>query len=192
MKLIILISFSLLIASCDLFNTRTAETPNQPRTNFQQAITPDLLIENLVNSLHDKSVENYLSCLSDSSFTNKGFVFSPSSGALSQFPSLAGNWTEKNEEQYFNNLKVKVPDNLPVTLTLTNESYSPQGDSVIYTASYFLSVPTQDPNLPQSYQGDLRFNIVRDSRAIWSIYYWQDSKNSQLPSWSELKGRMNY
>lgn len=191
MKLLTFIVFAFIFAGCDLFTTRTAEQPNQPRSNFQQAVTPQLLIENLVNSLKDKNVENYLACLSDSSFTKKIFVFSASSSALSQYPSLSENWNKKNEEQYFNNMIVRVPDNLNITLTLSNESYSPQADSVIYTASYFLSVPTQDPNFPQNYQGDLRFNMIRDSRAIWSIYYWQDTKNSQLPSWSELKGR-NY
>ena len=189
MKLFFFILLAVSISGCDIFSTRSAESPNQPRTSYQQAVTPDILISNLVNSLKDKSVENYLSCLSDYSFTQKTFVFSPSSGALSQFPSLSENWGTKNEEQYFTNMAAKVGQDLPITLTLTNESYSPQGDSLVYTATYSLNVPANDPNLPQNYQGDLRFNMIRDSRAIWSIYYWQDSKNSDLPSWSELKGR---
>ncbi len=183
------ILFAVLIYGCDLFTTRSAETPNQPRSNYQQAVTPDILVSNLINSLSDKNVENYLSCLSDSSYAQKSFVFSPSSGAQSQFPALSENWGKKNEEQYFNNLKAKVSQNLPITLTLSNVSESPQGDSLIYTASYFLNVPTTDSNFPQNYQGALRFDMIRDSRSIWSIYYWQDNKNSGLPSWSELKGR---
>ncbi len=189
MRLFVFILLCISISGCDIFSTRSAEPPNQPRSNYQQAVTPDILIANLVNSLKDKSVENYLSCLSDFSFTQRVFVFSPSSGALSQFPSLSEDWGKKNEEQYFTNMAAKVGQDIPITLTLTNENYSPQGDSLIYTATYSLNVPTNDPNLPQNYQGDLRFNMIRDSRAIWSIYYWQDSKNSDLPSWSELKGR---
>ncbi len=189
MKFLPFIIFLLLINGCDLFTTRSAETPNQPRSNYQQAVTPDILISNFINSLQDKSVENYLSCLSDPSYSQKVFVFSPSSSALSQFPALSEDWGKKNEEQYFNNLIAKVPQSLPITLTLSNASESPQGDSLIYTASYNLSVPTTDPNFPQNYQGALRFNMIRDSRSIWSIYFWQDTKNSDLPSWSELKGR---
>jgi len=45
---------------------------------------------------------------------------------------------------------------------------------------------------PKDYQGDLRFNMVRDSRSIWVIYYWQDTKSTALPSWSELKGKFYY
>ncbi len=189
MKLLPFILFAVLISGCDIFTTRSAETPNQPRSNYQQAVTPDILIANFISSLQDKSVENYLSCLSDTSYAQKVFIFSPSSSALSQFPALAEGWGKKNEEQYFNNLKVKVSQNLPITLTLSNTLESPQGDSLVYTATYFLNVPTTDPNFPPNYQGTLRFNMIRDSRSIWSIYYWQDTKNSDLPSWSELKGR---
>ena len=189
MKLYFIIIISLLLNGCDLFSTRSAEPPSQPRANYQQAVTPDTLIANLVNSLKDKNVENYISCLSDSSFTHRVVTFSPSSGALSQFPSLLGNWGINNERQYFNNMISKVPQSIPITLTFTNESYLPQGDSLVYTASYSLNVPANDPSLPENYQGDLRFNMIRNSNGIWSIYYWQDSKTSNLPSWSELKGR---
>ena len=189
MKLLPFILIVLFLNGCDIFTTRSAETPNQPRSNYQQAVTPDILISNFISSLQDKSVENYLSCLSDSSYSQRVFTFSPSSSALSQFPALAEGWGRKNEEQYFNNLVAKVSQSLPITLTLSNSSESPQGDSLVYTASYSLNVPTTDPNFPQNYQGALRFNMIRDSRSIWSIYYWQDTKNSDLPSWSELKGR---
>ncbi len=189
MKLCLFILLVFTFGGCDLFTTRPAQKPNQPRADYQQAVTPQILISNLVNSLKDKNVENYVSCLSDYSFTQKTFVFSASSGALSQFPSLSEDWGVKNEEQYFTNMAAKVSQELPITLSLTSENYSPQGDSLVYTASYSLNVPANDPNLPQNYQGDLRFNMIRDSREIWSIYYWQDSKNSSLPSWSELKGR---
>jgi hypothetical protein len=30
---------------------------------------------------------------------------------------------------------------------------------------------------------------VRDSRLVWSIYFWRDIKGTLSPSWSELKGR---
>jgi hypothetical protein len=189
MKYLYFILIPILLNGCDLFTTRSAEPPNAPRSDFQQAISPDLLISNFVNSLKDMNVQNYLACLSDSSFSPKTFSFSPSSAALSQFPALAENWNKKNEEQYFNNLNVKVPQNQSITLTLTNVSQSPQGDSLIYTASYFLNVPVTDPSFPQNYQGSLRFSMILDSRSIWSIYFWQDTKSSNLPSWSELKGR---
>ncbi len=189
MRIIFLLTILLFIGGCDIFNARDAEPPDQPRSNFQSAVTPELLIENLKNSLKDKNIENYLACFADTSFTDKKFQFSPSSGALSQFPFLSDNWGKKNEEQYFNNMKTKIDQNLPITLTLSNPVTTPQGDSLFYTASYFLNVPHNDPSIPTSFEGELKFDMVRDSRSVWIIYYWQDIRSGNTASWSELKGR---
>lgn len=189
MKKVFLLAACFYLAGCDLFTTREAEPPDAPRSDYQIAFTPEILISNLVNSLKDKDIENYLSCLSDSSFTDKIFTFSPSSEALSQFPALGDNWNKKNESQYINNLKIKIPDKLPITLSLTNSSSSVHGDSITFVASYSLSTPFSDATIPANYQGELIFEMVRDSRFVWSIYFWRDIKGSNLPSWSELKGR---
>ncbi len=182
----------LTFTGCDIFDTRDAEIPEQPRSNFQQPVEASFVINNLINSLSDKNVENYLACFSDSNFSGKTFIFSASGGAISQFPALADMWDKKNEEQYFNNLKIKVAENAQITLSLSNENFSPQGDSLIYTASYSLNVPHNDSSIPTNYQGELSFSMIRDSRSLWSIYYWIDTKSGDLPSWSELKGRLFY
>jgi hypothetical protein len=187
-SLIIYFFIGLAFTGCDLVQTRSAQPPNQPRSNYEQAVTPQILISNIVNSFKDKDVQNYINCLVDSSFSNKEFSFSPSSGALAQYPFLMNNWRIKDEEQYFNNIITKVSAELPITLSLTNEQYSPQGDSLIYTATYNLNVPNIESD-PGNYQGDLRFDMVRDARSVWVIYYWQDTKSTALPSWSELKGK---
>ena len=190
MKSTFFLIFIVFLGGCDLLGTRDAEPPEKPRSDYQTAFTPEILLNNLVNSFRDKDVENYLSCLSDSSFTDKIFAFSPSSEALSQFPALGDNWSKTNESQYFNNMKIKVPDELPITLTLSNSSRSNHGDSITYVASYSLNVPVNDGTIPTDYQGELIFELVRDSRSVWSIYFWRDIKRSESPSWSELKGRL--
>jgi hypothetical protein len=182
----ILLAFG--FSGCDLVQTRNAEPPNQPGSNYPQAVTAEGLISNLVNSLKDEDLQNYINCFVDSSFTDKTFNFSPSNGALSQYPFLVDGWDLKHEEQYFNNLVTKVTAGIPITLTFSNEQYSSLGDSLIYTATYTLNVPNEQSE-PVDYQGDVRFNMVRDSRSVWVIYFWQDTKSTNLPSWSELKGR---
>ena len=72
--------FILLLTSCDLFDTRDAEPPDETRSNFRQAIEPEIVIENMINSFADKNVQNYLACFVDSSFIQRNFIFSPSSG----------------------------------------------------------------------------------------------------------------
>lgn len=188
MKYIFIILNLFLFNSCDIFNVREAETPNQPRSNYQQAVSPEILIENLINALSDKDAANYINCFSDTSFSNKKFVFSASSGASSLFPALSSDWGLQNEQQYFNNVSAKIPEQAKIILTFSNTTLSPQGDSRIFTAGYLLNVPHTD-NDPTVYQGDLIFSMGRDSRSVWTVYFWQDNKSTNLPTWSELKGR---
>lgn len=178
----------LLFTSCDLFDTRDAEQPDQGRSTFEQAFEPGIVISNLINAFNDKNAENYLACFVDSAFTDKEFLFLPTSSAISQFPVLSEDWTKREEEAYFNNLKVRTEQNIPVTLSFSNQVENPLGDSLQFTANYILNLPNNS-GLPVNYQGDLIFNMIRDSRSVWVIYYWQDIKTStELPGWSELKG----
>jgi hypothetical protein len=188
MKVIILIPALLVfLPGCDLFSTRDGEVPTSPRTNLPPAFTIDILEENLGNSYADKLVVDYLNCFSDSVFTGKSFTFIASSEAASQYPSL-NDWDLKSEEDFFRNL---INEDIPITLILSNSTFSQQGDSIFYTASYSLSVPFNDPGIPQNYQGDLIFYILFDNSNVLRIYFWQDFKSSNTPSWSELKGRFS-
>jgi hypothetical protein len=180
------------LASCDLFETRDAETPDQPRSNFEQAIEPEIVLSNLVYSLQDRNVSNYIACFSDSSYSGKSFTFSPSAGAASQYPELVNDWDKNSEEQYFNNLTTRIPDDAQITLTFTNDSYNQLGDSAIFTATYTLNVPQNENSIPTNYSGEMRLSLIRDSRSLWSIYYWLDIKKDENSSWSELKGRLYY
>jgi hypothetical protein len=188
MKVVLLISIALtFFYGCDIFSTRDAEKPSQPTTNLPQAFERETLINNFILSYRDKLIQDYLNCFSDSLFTGKGFTFIASSEAASQFPAL-NDWDLRSEENYFRNIESAAGD-VPITLLLSSSNFSQQGDSVIYTASYSLTVPFTDPGVPQNYQGDLIFHIFRDNSLIWKIFYWQDFKSGDLPSWSELKGR---
>ncbi|MFA4923632.1 MAG: hypothetical protein WC557_05515 [Ignavibacteriaceae bacterium] len=183
--LLLIISF----CGCDLFNTRTPERPDQPRSNYEVAVSPEILLQNFTYSLAEKNVQNYLNCFSDSSFSGKDYQFLPSAGSGSQYPVLLEGWSKKNEEQFFNNLISHISLDLPITFTKSNANLTFSGDnSRVYTASYFLNVPHNDVSIPQNYEGELQFNMVRDSRQVWTIFLWQDIKSSQNASWSELKG----
>ena len=192
-KLSLVLSFCIIISGCDIFNTRDAEKPTQPRSDFEPAATVDILIQNFINSLKDKDVTNYIACLSDTSFTDKKFRFIPSSEATSTYPTLM-DWDKRNEEQYFTNMSIKVNPNSQIVLTLTGSTKNNFGDSTFYTASYSLNLPFVNSNsevTPVIYEGTLTLKMVRDSRSVWSIYYWQDIKTeSSNLSWSDLKGSL--
>jgi hypothetical protein len=180
--------FVLLFYSCDFFVTREPQSPDQGRANFQPPTEPRLVIENLKNSFNDKNVQNYVACLVDTIFVNKRFRFIPSSEAAASFIFLTQDWGVFEERKYFNSVVSKVSKDLPITLNLSDENYSSlSGDTLIYTANYFINVPHNSTE-PKSYAGNLQFNLVRDSRSNWSIYFWKDTRSSNLPSWSEMKG----
>lgn len=177
--------------SCEIFTSREAEKPDQPRSNYEVAITPEILIQNFINSFSDKNTQNYLSCLSDSSFSGKQFTFIPAAGSGLTFPFLIDGWNKKSEEQYFNNLKYKIDANLPITLVISNQQLNPLGDSLFFSGKYFINVPLAESSSSNNFQGEVKFKMIRDSRLLWTIYFWQDIKSSGLPSmpsWSELKG----
>lgn len=189
MKFILLqILCILCFSGCELFTTRDPELPDQGRSNFQIATEPEIVIENLKNSFSDKNVQNYVACLIDSSFSSRRFLFQPSGEVISQYQFLADGWDVSDEQRYFSSVIASVNTDFPITLTFSNESYSRTGDSVVYSASYFINLPVNEPQ-SANYQGNLRFNLVNDSRSIWAIYYWQDIKLPDFQSWSELKGK---
>jgi hypothetical protein len=182
---LVLISFT----ACDLFNTRNAEEPDQTRSNWQPPVEPAIVIENLKNSLLDKNVQNYIACFVDTIFAHQNYYFSASSEATSRYDILQ-NWGLNEERRYFTSITNKVSADFPISLTLSNQNFSNlSGDSLIYSATYFLNLPLSsgDP-FPQNYAGSLQFNMLRDSRSEWVIYFWKDTKSETLPIWSELKG----
>jgi hypothetical protein len=185
--LAIIVVSTLLFPSCNIFSTRDAEEPTLPRSDLPQAFERETLINNFVFSHRDKILFDYLNSFSDSVFAGRKFTYIASSEAASQYPGL-NEWDLKSEENYFRNI-ISESQDIPITLIFSNSNFSQQGDSLIYTASYSLTVPFSDLGVPQNYQGDLIFHILRDNSLIWKIYFWQDFKSGDLPSWSELKGR---
>lgn len=184
----IFLSAIALLSACDLFLTRNPEEPDQGKSNFQAAIEPEVVILNLKNSFSDKNVQNYLSCFVDTSFSYRSFLFQPSSEVLAQYQFLGQGWDLNDEQRYLNSLVASVPDDFPLSLSFSDESYFRSGDTVVYSASYLINLPLLQPE-SSVFQGNLQFNMINDARSVWVIYYWQDIKLPNLPSWSELKGR---
>lgn len=187
LRIIVIVAFAIAFSSCDMFSTRPSEEPESPRTNYNIATTPDILIQNLKDSFRDKVPENYLACFIDSSFSDKNFVFLPSAESISRYPFLT-DWSLQGERSYFINLVNSVDRNSPIILSFEREEKNFSGDSTIYSSQYSLSIPVIDDQRPKYYQGELRFTMIRDSRLQWVIYRWEDIKDKDFLSWSDLKG----
>lgn len=189
MILFVALLFLLTIVSCDLFNTRSPESPTASSNSLIPATTPDILFRNLKTAIEEKVLENYLSCFVDQSFLKKKYRFIPSSGSVAQYPVL-NNWGIDEERQYFNNQKTRTLSGKSLSLSLTNIKNTPLGDSAIYELDYSLSVNSKEQSITGSYDGSSQFKISLDSRNQWVIVNWEDIRRGNTKNWSELKGRL--
>ena len=191
MKWIIYIVLPAFLVSCDLFNTRSPEGPDQTKSNYTPPDQPTILIQNMINSFTDKNTDNYRKSFeSVGDLANNTFTFVPSSAAQVAYQGIWDGWDINSEVQYFKGIQTSVPDALPMTLTLSTEqtSFSVLGaDSVKYSSSYSISIPQINSDV-LNYQGNVEFTMIRDSRQLWVIYFWKDNAIGDSPSWSDLKG----
>ena len=180
---IISVILVLILQSCDLFESREPESPDQTKSSYRVPVEPSDVIENLINSFKDKNANDYKKNFSTGApLVDKVFYFVPSSNVLNIFPA---NWTVAQEFQYFNNLVIDAPESLPIQLSFSDENYEVQADSSIYSAKYFITVPVQNA-VPKIYEGNVRFLMTTDINSAWVIYYWEDIAQ-QGSTWSELK-----
>lgn len=189
MKYLVFILSLMFLISCDIFNTRDAAEPDEGRSDYLTASEPGILIQNLMNSFSDKDVVNYKNSFV-TGFSNKVFSFLPSGTALLTYSNIWPTWNLDSEVEYFNNLKITAPDDLPVTLTLSLslESFGIiLGDSLKYTSEYSINVPQINSDA-RNYQGNLEFSMTRESGSVWVIYFWKDNAVGNNSSWSDLKG----
>lgn len=174
----------IILQACDIFESREPENPNETKSSYRVPVEPTDVIGNLKNSFKDKNSNDYKKNFSSGSpLVDRNFYFVPSSNDLNIIPA---EWTVAQEFQYFNNLVIQTPQDIPISLTLTEEQYDLQADSAIYAAKYFISVPVLN-SVPVIYEGNLRFIMTTDINAAWVIYYWEDIANQDIKSWSNLK-----
>lgn len=177
--------FILTFIGCDIFNTRIPESPSGQSSNYIQPTTPKIVITNFKNAIQDYSVDNYIKCFVDTSFSDKHyeFVHSLETGIDR---SLFYGWNLESERQYLINLG-KPPYGI-AGLILTNErSISVTSDSVIYNYDYSLTYPHRNSNFPTSFSGNLQFYLSVDRNRNWSINKWLDIKTGSAYTWSYLK-----
>lgn len=181
---IVIISFLLTITACDLFQVREPEDPSQTKSSYRVPVEPKDVIQNLINSFKDKNPNDYKKNFSTGlPLVNRDFFFVPSANVLTSFPT---DWYVDEEFQYLNNLITRSPQDIPITLSFTDEVYDIRADSSIYSAKYFLSVPVLNSE-PKVFEGSLKFTMTTDINAAWIIYFWEDIANQSSKSWSECK-----
>jgi hypothetical protein len=181
-----------ILYGCDIFQTRTPQPPQQGQSNFIPATSPDIVMQNLRNAIAEKNVNNYLSCLSDTSFGGRKFTFVPPPDVYRQYAQIFLAWDKNSEQAYFDNLTVQSSATSSPALTLSSVSLTgPIGDSATYSATYSLLWPNKVSGYPQSVEGNLQFYLGVDKNQNWAIYKWIDLRVADSLTWSEMKARFS-
>lgn len=183
MKFILaLFTFLLWFSGCDLFQTRDPQSPSQGTSGFQPPVTPEIALENFKSSILDYNVDNYIRCFVDSTVSAKTFAFQ-SSG---DFQGLFQVWNIDDERRYFQNLGKPI-STVPF-LNYTNlKQENRTSTTTEFSMEYFLFYPHQRPNVTKQVKGYMRLYLTTDSRQLWSIYKWVDTKTDTDSTWSYLK-----
>jgi hypothetical protein len=176
--------------ACNIFETRTPEPPSQTSSNFVPATEPSIVFSNMSNAFRDLNSVNYLKSFADSSSAGRGFSFEPTAQARIKYGGVFLNWGRQSEQQYFENLRSKIPSGSTAILvfqTLTVQSL--QSDSAQYEATYTLTAPHTVASVPKSATGKAQFFLLADRSRSWVIWRWIDEPTgSGNFAWSDLKG----
>jgi hypothetical protein len=186
--IVVATTFTLLLSSCGLFETRNAQEPETRRSTFIPPTTPDATIQNLTYSILEKNSTNYKNCLVQS-----GYIYIPDSKSLNQYGQIFQNWDVNSEKLYYDNLIAQTDENASSTLFLSNQVITQiTSDSAVATADYIVVFQHNKNNVPTTATGNLRFNITADAENLFYIKKWEDfRKNDTDFTWSELKANFS-
>ncbi len=174
----------LLVASCNLFETRDPEEPGTTTVPvFIQPDRPQDVIQNLQNAVRTMNLDNYRRCLESETFS-----YQPSSGAQSSNPDLWQGWGFAEEEVYFNNMRAETEGLSGHELRLENRRFVQiSQDQEQFDAEYRITVQHNRQGLPSVAEGVLRLIIVRDESGSWTIASWSDASEGSDFTWSDFR-----
>lgn len=193
-NLILILSISLLISSCDLFSTRTPANPETGQNSLQPATSQDILIQNFKTSIEIKNSDAYFICFADTNRKTKSFQFIASSNGLSLFGGLFDKWSSLDEKRYINNLFSNLSQEFKPLVEFKTIEKSDFPDSSIYLMNYKLSFNIIGKITTNIYSGQMQVTLVNNNSGQWFIQRWLDlgkqvNDTLQSDNWSILKGK---
>jgi hypothetical protein len=184
----IYILFLFSVISCNIFEPRSAENPTVEKSSYKPPTTPDIVIENLTNSISEKNSINYVQCFGG---PNLDFSFVPALDSKSNYSTIFLDWNTGSERSYFENMIIQTSKTAASSLTLSNTINQSSSDSVISNSNYVLNFQHSASDIPQTATGNLQFTIKRDKNNNWYITKWIDIKVQSQFSWSDMKARFS-
>jgi hypothetical protein len=178
-----------LLACTNPFNTREIEEPEigDNSSIYDPPVSSDIVMTNFRYAIIQENISNYMNCFVDPALAyNFAFQFVPDPTTETDKFRL---WTLFDEESYLNTV-FKQSKNISLDffddISFTNISQSP--DSVQTNLfRYELRIVFEDEDA--LFTGTARMKLIKDTNALWQIYYWEDTKSQDLERncWSNLK-----
>lgn len=175
------LAFLVLLAGCDLFTPRTPDPPISEGGTFVQPDAPELVVENLQNAIAEMNAANYRRSLADD------LEVEPTAVAEARDPSLWSSWSKTEEVSAFTTLAEAARLNTGHVLRF--QDIATEVGDMRYTldATYLLIANHRRPDVPDTLQGRLVWEIVQGSDGLWALSRWTDQELGGAPSWSDLK-----
>jgi hypothetical protein len=187
-----IVPYCFLFVSCNIFETRTPESPSQTSSNYSPPYNSSDVFDNMKNAFRDLNTLNYLRSFTDSSIGGRLYQFDPTPQARTQYVGVFISWTKQSEQQYFDNMRSKIPTGTTASLDFSPppNPISVQADSAQYEVVYMLNIPHTQTGIPTIFQGRAQMFLIKDRiTSTWAISHWIDLRYAQNDvSWSDLKG----
>jgi hypothetical protein len=176
------------------FATRPVEKPDADKYSdiFEQPTSSEVVLSNFRYALIQKNVSNYMSCFIDTSLVQQfKFTFNPDESIPSE---RFQNWSLQDEETYLRNVFSRTGtvqlEYIDKNISITPISSSL--DSVQTTPFAYQLKITMDET--KTYSGIARMKLIKNSNSLWSIYYWEDTRDNSDSSvtWSTLKATYRF
>lgn len=169
------------------FATRDPEEPVTSQTSWIQPVSPETVLDNLVDAIREKSVDNYIRCFGGTESVRAQFQFIPEISVSNHYQGVFTGWNIFHERNYLNHLFGQLPQDSLSSLILNDVTEFHYGDSVSTMKDYELHVSHTNQAVASFVTGRLEMTLKKGQDALWYISYWADFRIGEGPVWSILK-----
>jgi hypothetical protein len=177
--------------ACNIFETRTPESPSQSGFQYLPRTFPGNVILNLRTAVGQKDVAGYMACISSPTNSQQTFTFVPSADAAEIYAAVLRDWTYQQEQAYFENLvaRRRQPQSFSNLAMFPKDSVV-GSDTRTYSYDYILTFEHTEPSFTQAVRGSVQLTLVNEN-SQWTISHWVDLKTTNELTWSSFKGKFS-